>query len=73
MGLIGRIRRIRPIKLVTSSHDRRPNRTALHCALGRYAYAHGPAIAHDGAYPERESYEQVVLVGGIQGISRSFA
>ena len=32
----------------------------------RYSYAHGPTIAHDGEHPERESYEQGVLVGRLQ-------
>jgi len=32
----------------------------------RYGYAHGPTIAHDGEHPERESYEQGVLVGRLQ-------
>ena len=29
----------------------------------RYGYKHGPTIAYDGEQPERESYEQVLLVG----------
>ena len=32
----------------------------------RYSYAHGPTIAHDGEHPERDSYEQVVLVGRLE-------
>jgi type I restriction enzyme R subunit len=32
----------------------------------RYGYAYGPTIAHDGEQPERESYEQVLLVGRLQ-------
>jgi type I restriction enzyme R subunit len=32
----------------------------------RYGYTDGPTIAHDGEQPERESYEQVLLVGRLQ-------
>lgn len=32
----------------------------------RYGYAHGPTIAHDGEHPERESYEQVLLVARLE-------
>ncbi len=40
-------------------------------AIGRlrglgYAYQHGPGIAHDGEQPERESYEQVLLMGRLR-------
>jgi type I restriction enzyme, R subunit len=31
-----------------------------------YAYQHGPSIAHDGEQPERESYEQVLLLGRLR-------
>jgi type I restriction enzyme R subunit len=32
----------------------------------RYGCAYGPTIAHDGEQPERECYEQVLLVGRLQ-------
>ena len=32
----------------------------------RYNYAHGPSIAQDGEHPERENYEQVVLVARLE-------
>ncbi len=35
-----------------------------------YAYQHGPAIAHDGEQPERESYEQVLLLGRLRAAVR---
>lgn len=31
-----------------------------------YAYRYGPSIAHDGEQPERESYEQVLLMGRLR-------
>jgi len=31
-----------------------------------YEYAHGPEIAPDGEFPEREDYNQVVLVGRLR-------
>ena len=31
-----------------------------------YAYQHGPGIAHDGEQPEREGYEQVLLMGRLR-------
>lgn len=35
-----------------------------------YAYQQGPGIAHDGEQPERESYEQVLLLGRLRAAVR---
>jgi type I restriction enzyme R subunit len=35
-----------------------------------YAYQHGPGIAPDGEQPERESYEQVLLLGRLRAAVR---
>lgn len=35
-----------------------------------YAYQHGPGIAHDGEHPERESYEQVLLLERLRAAVR---
>ncbi|MBK9073948.1 MAG: type I restriction endonuclease subunit R [Flavobacteriales bacterium] len=35
-----------------------------------YAYQHGPGIAHDGEQPEREGYEQVLLMGRLRAAVR---